>query len=387
MRSCLTVILFTLLLIGAIVGVGALAMGQVHNGLCTGQPLRVLVGLGGGGLASVVILLILLRLVNLELLEKSLSGAQITIISLSVAVIGIGIAAFFASRSAHSSCPHIAEAADGLPAVCQGIGLASANANGTPRANIDILQTQSEFISAFQNEISNQFNDVSADHLIVLGSDGETIPWTQDARQEWTPQEMSQVSLAVCADLAKQVRLETCKYGGGISINRYREEVPVRLMQAQTGQMLVSAVLTADPPPCQPMGLQELGKLRAHVQYADLKAWVSKILAGEPAPGITPSPTNTPAPPTATLTPTDTLSPSPTPEITGKVKTGARVRSEPSTAASTIDGLTKGTKVVILGVSKDGAWLQVLTPKGQTGWIYAQLLKLTIPIDQIPQIP
>ena len=387
MRSCLTVFLFTLLLIGAIVGVGALAMGQVHTGLCTGQPLRVFAGIGGGGLASIGILFILLHLVNIELLEKSLSGAQISVISLSIAVVGIGVAAFFVSRSAQSSCPRVAAAATGLPAVCQGTGLALASVSGSSGRNTEIRQTQTVIITDSLAGLSNGLDGANADRLVVLGPDGGTIPWTSQARQEWTPADLSQVLLAVCAGPAKQVRIETCKYGGGISINRYLEEVPVRLIQAQSGLTLVSAALTADPPPCQPMGIQDLGKLRAHVQYADLKEWVTKILAGKPAPGVTPSPTNTLAPPTATLVEAATPSPSPTPEISGKVKTAARVRSGPSLDASIIDGLIQGTKVTVLGVDKDGAWLKVLTPKGQTGWIYAQLVKLTIPIDQIPQIP
>lgn len=376
MRSCLTAFLFTLLLIGAVVGVGALAMGQVHAGLCSGQPLRLVLGLLGGGIGLALVLLLLLSLVNSELLEKSMSGMQVLVISISLALAGLGVSGFFTYRSAQASCPR-ANTRDQLASVCQGKGLSESNA-----ARAGTLLAAATLPAA-----TSQPPDASALRLVVLGEDGQAIDWTAQARKQWAPKELSEVELVVCAGPIQRSLIETCRYGGGIKVNRYLEEAPVRLVDAQEGRTLVAATLTGVPPPCQPMGLQNLLRLRGRVAYSDVIDWVAKIMAGEPAAGVTPTPT--PIRPTTTPRPTATWTPAPTatPQMIGKVAAGARVRAGPSTEDKTLAGVVRGDKVVILGANQDWSWLKVETPNGVVGWIFATLVQPPVPYTDIPQVP
>jgi hypothetical protein len=379
MRTCLAAFLFTLLLIGVIVGVGALAIGQMRTGLCADQPLRVVLSLVLGALVLGAAVFVLFSLINLELFEKSLSGFQIGMIGLFLTLVGVGIASFLTYRSTQSSCPRT-DLTITLAQVCQGLGLA-ANGDTTPNP------AQSVFTSTFQPNIAELANRVDPTRLVILGEQGETISWTEQAQKEWTPQDASEVALVVCSAEPQRVLIETCQYGGGVKVNRYREEVAVRLVAAQTGQTLLSAALSDEPPPCQPMGIQNLLHLHGKVLYEDVKAWVANVLAGKPAPGITPTPSL--PPPSATPVPTRTVTPtpSPTPEIIGKVVTGSRLRAGPSKQDKVIGGLSAGDKLVILGANTDWSWLKVQTKKGEIGWIFAELVKLPVPYTDIPHAP
>jgi hypothetical protein len=379
MRSCLTAFLFTLLLIGVIVGVGALAIGQMRTGICDDESLRVVLSLVLGALVLGAALVVLFSLINLELFEKSLSGFQIGMLGLFLTLMGVGIASFLTYRSTQASCPR-ADLTSDLAQVCQGTGLA---ANSETAAN----KAQSVFTSTFQPDIAELTSRVDPTHLVVLGEQGESIAWTEQAQKEWTPQNASEAALVVCSGEPQRVLIETCKYGGGVKIKRYREEVAVRLAAAQTGQTLVSAVLIDEPPPCQPMGIQNLLHLHGKVLYEDVKTWVADVLAGNPAPGVTPTPSQ--RPPSATPRPTSTVtpSPSPTPPIVGKVVTGSRLRAGPSKQDKVIGGLSAGDKVVVLGANSDWSWLKVQTEEGEIAWIFAELVKLPVPYTDVPRAP
>ncbi|RMF80041.1 MAG: SH3 domain-containing protein [Chloroflexi bacterium] len=82
------------------------------------------------------------------------------------------------------------------------------------------------------------------------------------------------------------------------------------------------------------------------------------------------TPTRTPVPPTAT--------PSPIPVITGVV-TGTQdvnVRQNPTTNSPVVDIVSAGTQVTVLGESDDGAWVNVVTPKGVEGWMITTALDI-----------
>jgi hypothetical protein len=379
MRSCFAAFLFTLLLAGVIVGVGALAIGQMRAGLCADQPVRVVLSLVLGALVLGATLVVLFSLINLELFEKSLSGFQIGMLGLFLTLLGVGIGSFLTYRSTQASCPR-PDMAVKLAQVCQGLGLA-AEGQATPG------QAQSVFASTYPADIAGLANQVDPSRLVVLGDQGQTISWTKQAQKEWSSKIPSEVALVVCSGEPQRVLIETCKYGGGVSINRYREEVAVRLVAAQSGRALVSAALTDEPPPCQPMGIQNLFHLHGKVLYEDVKAWVADVLTGNPAPGITPTPSR--PSPSATPSPTSTItpSPSPTPQVVGKVVTGSRLRAGPSKQDKVVGGLSAGDKVVVLGSNSDWSWLQVQTQNGEIAWIFAELVRLPVPYTDIPHVP
>jgi RNA polymerase subunit RPABC4/transcription elongation factor Spt4/preprotein translocase subunit SecG len=97
------------------------------------------------------------------------------------------------------------------------------------------------------------------------------------------------------------------------------------------------------------------------------------------------TPTDTPTPP-VTETPLHTSTPviSPTPGIMAIVqKAAVNVRLSPSTDSPVIDGLVQNDEVTVLGRSSDSAWLRVQTPKGNSGWVFAQLLSVDVPLSNL----
>jgi hypothetical protein len=404
MRSCLTALLLAFLLIGSMIAVGAIAMGQVNLGICADQAWRMIIGLAGGLLALLTVLLLLLALINRELLEKSLSGAHILVISAVLTVVGMGLASYFSIRSAQVACPSQKKAAD-YSLVCQGVGLEQGSAmsgrlalgkiemDGQAdgmKANGDLMLADREPLAPISVELS-AVDDLQATArragLLVLGENGQFIDWTDQSRSDWAPVDRSQAPLVACTGPAQDQLIETCRYGGGVHVARYRQLLPVRLVDARSGELLLSAVLTAEPPPCQPLGIQELPRLRARLTYQDFKAWLEKALAGEAVEGVTPSPTLVPPTATPTPLPTDTPQPTPTPQITGVVKTGARLRGGPSTDEAVITGLVKGDQVLVLGANSERTWLKVLAPGGETGWVFAELVTLAVDPAALPLAP
>lgn len=96
----------------------------------------------------------------------------------------------------------------------------------------------------------------------------------------------------------------------------------------------------------------------------------------------TPTPTNTPTPtPTPTNTPTPTSTPTNTPIITGVViYDGLYLRDGPDKSYNKIlpYGLPYGTKITILGRTKDGKWFHVKA-LGTEGWVWAVSVTLDDP--------
>jgi hypothetical protein len=370
-------------------------MGQVHVGLCADQVWRIALGLVGGLIALVVILFVLLAFLNRELLEKSLSGGHIIVISATLTIVGLGLASYYTARSAQASCPRpMASDSNKLASLCQGTTIAYQSKMGTDLMSGSLQANGGANIpSSLDGAIHSlgsaaSLEELNQGGLLVLGEKGQSIDWTDRSRQDWAPANgQTEVSMLLCTGPKKSELIETCHYGGGININRYRQGIAVRLVEVQTGQTLVSATLNAEPPACQPLGLQDLVHLRAQVQYQDVKDWVQKVLSGQPAPGVSPtpttvSPTTTPAP-----TPSRTPEPSPTPQVMGTVKMGSRVRRGPSIDDAVLGGLVKGNQVLVLGASKDRAWLQILTPKGESGWIFAELVTLPVDPADLPLSP
>jgi hypothetical protein len=104
-----------------------------------------------------------------------------------------------------------------------------------------------------------------------------------------------------------------------------------------------------------------------------------------PTPTLTPTeaPTDTPtatATPTATRTPTptDTFTPTPTPLPIAVVSAqqAVNVRSGPGTNFQPVGTLQPGTRVLVLGASEDGEWLNIVLEDGSNGWVSASLLSI-----------
>jgi hypothetical protein len=106
--------------------------------------------------------------------------------------------------------------------------------------------------------------------------------------------------------------------------------------------------------------------------------------------GITLAPQPTSLPGTST-TPGANVAPSPaTPAIavTNPGPSGVNLRSAPGLNAPESGILNAQTSTAALGRSADDQWILVEIPgqPGQTAWVYAALVQLSVPIAQLPVV-
>ncbi len=117
--------------------------------------------------------------------------------------------------------------------------------------------------------------------------------------------------------------------------------------------------------------------------------------------GASPSPTPTPtAARTATVAPTVALPTAPPPTIpvvsptqppapvSVTAKDNLRVRAAPSTSAAVVDRLNKGASAQAVGRTAASDWLQIILPTNPAGrgWVSAQFVSATAPLDTLPVV-
>jgi len=97
--------------------------------------------------------------------------------------------------------------------------------------------------------------------------------------------------------------------------------------------------------------------------------------------------------PTETLTPvpseTPSITPSSTPFAPFTVSVWAdnvNVRTNPGYLFPSLGLLSKGTTLTLLGKAPGGEWMAVRTPKGQRGWVFAQLIQSDVDLQSVPVI-
>ncbi|HEX9077679.1 MAG TPA: SH3 domain-containing protein [Anaerolineae bacterium] len=114
-----------------------------------------------------------------------------------------------------------------------------------------------------------------------------------------------------------------------------------------------------------------------------------------------PSPTQTrAAAATATVAPTLVLPTAPPPTIpvvsptqplapvSVTAKDNLRVRAAPSTSAAVVDRLNKGASAQAVGRTAASDWLQIILPTNPAGrgWISAEFVTATAPLDNLPVV-
>jgi hypothetical protein len=352
-------------------------MGQVRLGLCSEQTWRAVAAIFLGGVLLAGLLLALLSLVNQQFLAKSLPGGLVVAASLLFTVAGLSLASFLTIRSARQLCPRSSLGLD-LSTVCQG-GALSGRVGLAAQGQIDGQPLPS-------GRAGLAAPAFSLERLVVLGEQGQVIGWTEEAERAWSPANLDEVGLVACAGPARQTVLEICQYGGGIKIKRIQEEIDVRLVQAATGELLASTTLVGAPPACAPLGIQELPRLHARVEYRALLEWAASALEVQATPVVDlAARVQALASPTPTPTPEPTLTPTPQPEA--KVLKNARLRGGPSTDDAVLGGLVRGQQIQVLGANAERTWLSVISPDGLQGWVFAELVELNLPIEQLSIVP
>jgi uncharacterized protein YgiM (DUF1202 family) len=64
----------------------------------------------------------------------------------------------------------------------------------------------------------------------------------------------------------------------------------------------------------------------------------------------------------------------------------ARVRSAPDTNASILAGIRPGVQVKVLGANAARDWVKVALDDGTLGWVFVELVTLSVPIDSLPVV-
>lgn len=140
------------------------------------------------------------------------------------------------------------------------------------------------------------------------------------------------------------------------------------------GTVLVASLLLAS---------FSLTALAARYRYspAEMLIETPEAVAVAAAPTETPVPT---AAPTAVPTP---VLPTPIPEVIGTIQTGQlNIRSGPGMDFDILGGLYQDESIFILGRNGDATWLQMKTQTGITGWVFANLVSISIPVIDLPEV-
>jgi hypothetical protein len=355
--------LFGLLLFGAAAGLVYWGIGSLSGALCsdnTGSLILKGVLFSLGIIACIA--LGALTFTGFDAFEKFWSCAVGVVLVLGC----VGAMFYFANRKASQVCP-AAEITSALQDACRG--------DGNPLAGT-VERTQA--------------GDAQ---VVVLEAQGGISKYANRAPTVWKPASLADADLVLCIAEPSEVRLDTCNYAGGGDIERYRRVIYAELVSARTGERVANKTFTCQPRDCLPWELGFINKLSCKVKVGQVFDYFEEIVAKLPAAALSvsevPLLTPTPMPPTPTRTAaaSSTPRPSPTPQPSATVKaSSARLRRQPNTTSATLAGLRQGDPVRIIGVNAAGDWVKVSLPDGQQGWILAELLSLSVPVETLPVV-
>jgi hypothetical protein len=95
------------------------------------------------------------------------------------------------------------------------------------------------------------YDSETGHHTVMLfNSSGKFHEWSNNLPGEWLPSDTASTELVACIDNAVKVAYGIlCQYSGGPPIVRAQYQQEIRLVIAQTGQVLASETLAGSPPP------------------------------------------------------------------------------------------------------------------------------------------
>lgn len=118
----------------------------------------------------------------------------------------------------------------------------------------------------------------------------------------------------------------------------------------------------------------------APVEMATATAWPTRTVT---TPAATQPPRPTVAASPTRIGPTATPTPTPGAQVAATAP-GLRLRQSPGTAGEVIRELPAATLLVVVGRTADSAWVQVVTPEGEQGWVAAGYLDLFVKLELLP---
>lgn len=120
--------------------------------------------------------------------------------------------------------------------------------------------------------------------FVIVSSSEEISSWNEQINEEWFPDSVEDAQLVVCVGPMKKEVVEVCEYMFGGDVTRYQYGIPVRLIEARTGQTVIYQTVYAKPPrDCQASESLDLVELVGpEVTYSWLSAWLQNYVEGEP---------------------------------------------------------------------------------------------------------
>jgi WD40 repeat protein len=113
--------------------------------------------------------------------------------------------------------------------------------------------------------------------VFLLDASGDPHKWTSKLPEEWLPSDVNSTELVALIEAESEILLGTQAYAGGPSISRYRYEIGIQIMEANTGTVLWDSIIKGSEPPGFP-SVAPKSQTTLHgdrVSSADLIEWLS----------------------------------------------------------------------------------------------------------------
>ncbi|MCB9451304.1 MAG: protein kinase [Anaerolineaceae bacterium] len=164
--------------------------------------------------------------------------------------------------------------------------------------------------------------------------------------------------------------------GGNNDVDTTQTAVALALVQTSTAEAAVKAtdrptqaVVAATDTGVPPQPTQTDTSLPTHTATATSTATATDTPTATKTPTATPTATLT-STPTATRTPTPTHTPTPATPVVQALRSVV-VRTGPGTQYGLLGNVGADTELILIGISEDGGWFQVIMPDGMVGWMAA----------------
>lgn len=297
-------------------------------------------------------------------------------------VVCLGAVIFFGRMRSQNRCPTGAEIYSALSKVCNGVGSVQAgNYNPAP---------------GYIN------------HVVLLDMSIKELKNPSITSLIWAPDSLAHTELVLCIGKPQTALVETCQYSDGSDVNRYKNVLTATLASAATGNVVAAQTFVWQPDACAQTEPKSVTKLVGEVKISDVTDWADTWLRNRPPAaqiGITPTLSTSLMTPTAAGSPPIPVTPSVTPfplvlstqeptvRPTATLRPVAvpktsypRVRSGPGEQFPTVASLYPNEQVDVLGVNETREWVKVLLFGADEGWILANLVNLSVPIESLPVV-
>ncbi|HLB50127.1 MAG TPA: SGNH/GDSL hydrolase family protein [Anaerolineales bacterium] len=170
----------------------------------------------------------------------------------------------------------------------------------------------------------------------------------------------------------------TTKGGPGLSRRQWIALLTIELFACATLPILLWGVFVDPTPP-------DFSAILNRPTQPDIETSPTATAQPPAATDPPPTPTKLPIVLIATSQPTDTATP--LTSVSAQVSangSGLNLRAGPDQAQPIITTLLPLTLITIVGRSADGAWLMVVAPPGNKGWVSSEFVEVSASLDAIP---